>query len=76
MGRLQAGEHHPEDSDLDFDVEFQPAAFSAYTDASFALLEAQEQLFEKPVDLIVGSAIKNPYFLQSVEETRMPIYEA
>ena len=76
FGSAATGEHHPEDSDLDFVVEFQPAAFSAYADAYFGLLEALEQLFDKPVDLIVGSAIKNPYFLQSVDETRTPIYEA
>ena len=76
FGSAATGEHHPEDSDLDFLVEFQPAAFSAYADAYFGLLEALEQLFGKPVDLIVGSAIKNPYFLQSVKETRAPIYEA
>ena len=76
FGSAAKGGHHPEDSDLDFLVEFQPAAFSAYADAYFGLLEALEQLFGKPVDLIVGSAIKNPYFLQSVKETRAPIYEA
>ena len=60
FGSAATGEHHPEDSDLDFVVEFQPAAFSAYADAYFGLLEALEQLFDKPVDLIVGSAIKIP----------------
>ncbi len=63
-------------NDLDLVVEFQPAAFDAYSESYFGLLEALEQLFESPVDLVVGSAIKNPYFLQSVEETRVPVYEA
>ena len=61
-------------NDLDFLVEFKPEALSFYADAYFGLLESLEQLFEKPVDLVVGSAIKNPYFLQSVEKTRTPIY--
>ena len=61
-------------SDLDFVVEFRPEALSTYADAYFGLLESLEQLFEKPVDLVVGSAIRNPYFLQSVEKTRTPIY--
>ena len=30
---------------------------------------------ESRLDLIVRSAIKNPYFLQSVEQTRIPVYE-
>lgn len=66
----------PEESDLDFVVEFQPESFSAYADTYFGLLEALGQLFGRSVDLVVGSAIKNPYFLQSVEETRTTIYEA
>ena len=62
------------ESDLDFVVEFRPEALPTYADAYFGLRESLEQLFEKPVDLVVGSAIKNPYFLESVEKTRTPIY--
>ena len=76
FGSAASGDYHAEGSDLDFVVEFQPRAYGAYADTYFGLLEALEQLFGKPVDLIVGSAIKNPYFLQSVKETRVPIYEA
>ena len=34
----------------------QPTAFDSYADAYFGLLESLEQLFGKPVDLVVGSA--------------------
>ena len=61
---------------LDALVEFQPAAFEAYADSYFGLMESLERLFGRPVDLVVSSAIKNPYFLQSVEKTRTPVYEA
>ena len=76
FGSAATGAYRPENSDLDFVVEFQPEAFVAYADTYFGLLEALEQLFGRPVDLVVGSAIKNPYFLQSVEQTRSPIFEA
>ncbi len=76
FGSAATDRYHPEESDLDFVVEFQPLPFGDYADAYFGLLEALKQLFGRPVDLMVGSAIKNPYFWQSVEETRMPIYEA
>ena len=76
FGSAATNEHQSTDSDLDFVVEFKPAAFAAYADTYFGLLEALEQLFGKPVDLVVGSAIKNPYFLQSVEKTRVSVYEA
>ena len=67
---------HPENSDLDFLVEFQPLPDGTYAETYFGLLEALNRLFGQPVDLVVGSAIRNPYFRQSVEETRASIYEA
>ena len=76
FGSAASGTHHREGSDLDFVVEFGPTALAAYSEAYFGLLEALEQLFGTSVDLVVESAIRNPYFLQSVEQTRTPIYEA
>ena len=77
FGSAATGQHHPAKSDLDFVVEFQGEALAeGYADAYFGLLEELEQLFGRPVDLVVRSAIRNPYFLQSVEETRTSIYEA
>ncbi len=71
-GRFRAG-----DSDLDFVVEFQPATVSgAYADAYFGLLESLERLYGRPVDLVIDGAIRNPYFRQSVEATRKPLYAA
>ena len=62
--------------DLDFLVEFQPKALETYADNYFGLLEDLQQLFGKPVDLVVGSAVKNPYFLQSIDRTKTLVYEA
>ena len=76
FGSASTGLYDPDESDLDFLVEFQPAALNAYADAYFGLLEALGRLFGRPVDLVVESAIKNPYFLQAVEQTRTLIYEA
>ena len=76
FGSAVTGAYVPDESDLDFLVEFHPSALGAYADAYFGLLEALSQLFERPVDLVVGSAIKNPYFRQSVEQTRRLVYEA
>ena len=76
FGSASTGQYDPDKSDLDFLVEFQPAVLNAYADTYFGLLEALGRLFGRPVDLVVESAIKNPYFLLSVERTRTPIYEA
>ena len=76
FGSAATGRYRPEESDLDFLVEFQPLPADAYADAYFGLLEALERLFGQPVDLVVSTAIKNPYFRQSLEETRTLVYEA
>lgn len=76
FGSASTDQYDSNESDLDFLVEFQPEALNAYADAYFGLLEALGRLFGRHVDLVVESAIKNPYFLQSVEQTRTPIYEA
>lgn len=75
FGSAATGRHHPETSDLDFVVEFKPEVINTYADSYFGLLQDMEKLFGRSVDLVVGSAIKNPYFLESVEETKTPIYE-
>ena len=76
FGSAATSQYRSEESDLDFVVEFQPLPDGAYADTYFGLLEALERLFGKPVDLVVDSAIKNPYFRQSIEKTKRLIYEA
>lgn len=70
-GRSRAG-----GGDLDFLVEFESRPPCGYADAYFGLLESLERLFGHPVDLVVDSAITNPYFRQSVDETRALVYAA
>ena len=76
FGSAATGKGCTKTSDLDFLVEIRPTDAGAYADAYFDLRESLERLFERPVDLVVGSAIKNPYFLQSVEETKLTVYDA
>ncbi len=64
------------DSDLDFLVEFQPSLPCGYANAYFGLLEGLQEVFGRPVDLVSASAIKNPYFRESVEETKELLYAA
>ena len=76
FGSAAAGSHDADRSDLDFLVEFQPPAFDDYANVYFGLLEALEGLFGGRIDLVVRSAIRNPYFLQSVDDTSTALYEA
>ncbi|MGC2112141.1 MAG: nucleotidyltransferase domain-containing protein [Candidatus Korobacteraceae bacterium] len=76
FGSATGPDFDPAHSDLDFLVTFQELGSDQYADAYFGLLEDLEALFQRPVDLVVASAIKNPYFRQSVESTRTIIYAA
>ena len=76
FGSAAKGLERPGESDLDFLVEFDPHPPGGYADAYFGLLESLEALFASPVDLVVGSAIRNPFFLQSIERTRTILYAA
>lgn len=66
----------PSRSDLDFVVEFKPLPPEEHANAFFGLQEGLEKLFRRPVDLVEMKPIKNPYFKQQLEATRVPIYAA
>lgn len=66
----------PERSDVDFLVKFEADpdlnTFHAYMD----LREALAQLLGRPVDLVMPSAVRNPYIKADIEATREPVYAA
>ena len=66
----------PARSDVDVLVDFDDAAITRKADAYFGLIEDLEALFGVPVDVIETCAIRNPYFRESVTESRVVIYEA
>jgi predicted nucleotidyltransferase len=74
FGSAACGQDRPNESDLDFLVEFDPLPQGGYADAYFGLLEGLQSLSGRPVDLVIGSAIKNPYFRESVEHTTALLY--
>ena len=67
---------NPQSSDLDFLVEFEDPPTGGYADAYFGLAESLRELFHRDVDLVVLSAIRNPYFLESIERSRTLLYAA
>jgi uncharacterized protein len=69
-----AGQGDPGGDDLDFLVEFDTLALGGYSDAYFGLLEALQALLDRPVDLVVASAVSNPYFRESVERSKTLLY--
>ena len=63
-------------SDMDFLVEFLPLKTGQRADTFFGLQEALATLFQRPVDLVMTKAIKNPYFLQAIDRERKVLYAA
>ena len=63
-------------SDFDFLVEFEEMPPAEYADAYFGLLAALETLLRRHIDLVVLSAVRNPYLLEAIEQSRMVLYAA
>jgi hypothetical protein len=64
-----------ERSDLDVLVEFADDVTDLF-DAYFGLREGLEALSGRGVDLVMASAVRNPFVARSIEETRQDIYAA
>ena len=76
FGSVTRDDFDPTTSDLDFLVEFDDIGLKNYADCYFGLLEALETLFSMPVELVVISSLKNPYFLQNIQKNRTLLYAA
>ncbi len=76
FGSATCEDFDPDRSDVDFLVDFEPLSPGFYADAYFGLLESLESLLGRPVDLVVASAIRNPYFRESVNRTQALLYAA
>lgn len=76
FGSAAQGSFDPSTSDLDFLVEFAPGKPAEIADRYLGLLEDLEDLFGRSIDLVIGSSVRNPYFRQSVEATRSPLFAA
>ena len=63
------------DSDLDFMVEFLPLPSGSYADTYFGLLEGLESVCGRPVDLVVETAVRNPYLRESLERTKVLVFD-
>jgi predicted nucleotidyltransferase len=62
-------------SDVDFIVYFDHSKINGgYVNNYFHLRQSLENLLQRPVDLLEGQAIKNPYFKQTVDATKYLIY--
>ena len=63
-------------SDLDFLVEYFPLQPGEHYETYFGLIEDLERLFGRRVDLVDATCLRNPFFIQGVNETRKLVYAA
>jgi len=61
-------------SDIDLLVSFKPLDYGDYADNYFQIAERFEKVFQRPVDLITEKSLKNPYFMESVNQTKILLY--
>lgn len=76
FGSAADGTFDPARSDIDFLVEFENLDPPKLADSYFGLLSEFEQLFQRKIDLVTPKAIRNPYFLRGVNESRRLLYAA
>ena len=62
------------ESDIDFIVDFEPIEISQYADNYYNFKFSLEKILQRSIDLLEERAMKNPYFLQQVNNQRQLIY--
>lgn len=76
FGSAARGRFDEARSDVDVLVEFEAGANRSYVDTWFDLRDSLEEFFGRRVDLVTTSAIRNPYFRESIDTSRLTLYAA
>ncbi len=62
------------ESDIDLMVDFSNMEVEDYADNYFVFKFSLQEMLQHTIDLLEEKAIKNPYFIQSVNKQRLLIY--
>ncbi|MCE7069378.1 nucleotidyltransferase domain-containing protein [Dyadobacter sp. CY327] len=62
------------DSDIDLIVDFTSMEVEDYGDNYFDFKFSLQDIFNRQLDLLEAKAIKNPYFLQNVNQQKQLVY--
>ena len=63
-------------SDVDFMVEFIDQQPEGAADRYFGLHDALQAILQRPVDLVMRGAVRNPYFLREAQRRQLNVYAA
>jgi uncharacterized protein len=75
FGSAANGQFHSQTSDLDFLVTLEQQPPSEYAGNYLGLARALEELFNRKVDLVTESSIRNRYFREAVSTQRALLYD-
>jgi uncharacterized protein len=76
FGSAVRDDFDPEQSDLDFLVDFEALPPHSHADAYFGLLADLETLFGRPIDLVETAALRNPYRRREIQATQVLLHAA
>ena len=66
-----------EKSDIDFLISFSDnLSVEEYTNNYFALHYKLRELLQREIDIVTERSLSNPYFIESVNESKVLLYEA
>ena len=66
-----------EHSDIDFLISFSDEiSIDEYSENYFELYHKLKDLLHREVDIVTEHSLSNPYFIESIDETKELIYEA
>lgn len=66
-----------DDSDIDFLISFaENLTVDEYTRNYFTLHYKLRELFNREIDIVTERTLSNPYFIESINESKQLIYEA
>lgn len=66
----------PENSDIDFLVEFFAMEPCRHAESYFGLLEDLQDMFRCNIDLVEAKAVHNPYLMESISKSKGQVYAA
>ena len=64
------------ESDVDLLITFNAMDYGDYADTYFDLAEKFEKILNRPVDLITEKSLKNPYFINAINQNKTLIYSS
>jgi uncharacterized protein len=77
FGSAVSSDKFRENSDIDFLITFDDSISpEEYSENYFQLMDRLKELFNREIDVITERSLSNPYFIESVNKSKVLIYEA